>query len=54
MSMHVTGQAGSGKDAMGVFFSALRGLGYVMLLLMLLSGAYAIWIAILNWGSIKV
>ncbi len=56
MSMHASspGQAGSGKDTIGVFFTALRGLGYVMLLLILLSIAYASWIAILNWDQIKV
>ncbi|MEO6446073.1 MAG: hypothetical protein ABIZ91_17940 [Gemmatimonadaceae bacterium] len=56
MSTHASspGQDGSGKDTIGVFFTALRGLGFVMMLLMLLSIAYASWIAILNWDHIKV
>ena len=35
-------------------FVALRGLGFVMLLLIVVSIAYASWIAILNWGQITV
>lgn len=38
----------------GPFFTAVRGLGYVMLLLILLSIMYAGWIAIVNWGHISV
>ena len=35
-------------------FVALRGLGFVMLLLIVVSIAYASWIAILNSGQITV
>ncbi|HSK20928.1 MAG TPA: hypothetical protein VK912_17365 [Longimicrobiales bacterium] len=48
------GHAGSRKDTVGVFYNALRGLGLVMLLLILLSIVYAGWIAIVNWGDISV
>lgn len=49
-----TGHAGSGKDSVGVFYNALRALGLVMLLLIVLSIVYAGWIAAVNWGDINV
>ena len=48
------GHTGPGKDTVGVFFNALRALGLVMLLLIVLSIVYAGWIAIVNWGDISV
>lgn len=36
------------------FHLLLRGLGFLMLLLMLASIIYSIWIALANWGAISV
>lgn len=56
MSTHSSspGHAASGKDTVDVFYNALRALGLVMLLLIVLSIVYAGWIAIVNWGDINV
>lgn len=54
MQSSTPGLAASGKDTVGVFYNALRALGLVMLLLIMLSIVYAGWIAIVNWGDISV
>ena len=40
--------------AVSALYGALRALGYVMLLLILISILYSGWIAITNWGEIRV
>lgn len=42
------------KDARPPFYTALRAFGFVVLALMLVAITYAGWIAIENWGSIRV
>jgi len=43
-----------GAGAHGALYTALRVLGIVVLLLMLLAILYSGWIALENWGSIRV
>jgi len=48
------GDAAPGNDRVGVLYNALRALGLVTLLLMVLSIVYAGCISIVNWGDISV
>lgn len=48
------GPAASEEDARAPFYTALRAFGLVVLALMLVAITYAGWIAIENWGSIRV
>lgn len=41
-------------DRISTFYTSLRVLGFIVLALMLLSILYSGWIAIENWGSIRV
>jgi len=46
--------AAAADGAVARAHTILRGLGFLMLLLMLVSIGYSVWIALSNWGTIGV